>query len=875
MHWLRRIFQKQKSEQHLDAELRFHMERQISDYIARGMTLEEARRRARLDFGSLESIKQETREARRGNFLDTLAQDIRYAFRMLRKNPGFTAIAILTLALGIGGTSAIFSIVSSVLLRPLPYHEPSQLVWIADEDPRRHAALLIESDYFAYQQLKDVFQDVAAYEPADTHTLTGSGEAVRLNGGAVTYNFLDVLGVHPSLGRSFLPEEDRPGAAHTVLLTDSCWRQHFSADPNIVGRAIVLDNESFSVVGVLPQNFEFLDNPRVELITPIALENHVISETKPMRMMSAVARLRDGITPVLAASRMDATNQNVWATYPPMFADIMKGLRAQVVPLKEHLVGKVEPALLILFGAVLTVLLIACLNIANLQLARSVSREKEIAIRGALGAGRSRLLRQLLTENLLISLAGGVGGLLIASWLVQLLRTAGPRDIPHLAAAELNLPVFCFALAVALGTGIFFGLAPALAAFRVPIVDTIKENGNQSGTGLKIRRSHNFLTVIELAAALILFIGAGLLVRSFAQLTSVPPGFNAQGVLSARISLPMNLYRTQEQQLAFFKRLDEQLSSLPGVKSVGLANSLPLEGFHLGTAVQRVDRPPVPVGQISPTPAGVVTPGFFSALHIPLLKGRFLDATDSRTAPNYLVVNETFARRYFPNESPLNKQLTVSDLGVWTIVGVVGDYKQRNLATEIDPQIFMPVEKLCPPELSLLIRVDGDPLSILPAARSAVSQLDKNLPLFDVEPIQTVLNSALATQRFNTALLTAFAAFAVFLASIGIYGVMAYSVHQRVREVGIRMAMGAKPSDVLWMIFSRGLALAATGLALGLAGSFALTRLLQSLLFKTRPSDPATFIGVTLTLLAVAVFACWFPARRAMRVDPIAALRYE
>jgi putative ABC transport system permease protein len=441
MHWLRRIFHKEQSEKRLDAELRFHLERQVSDYVAAGMPPEDARRRSHLDFGGFESVKQQTREARRGNFIEILRQDVRYGFRMLGKNPGFTIVAVLTLALGIGGTTAIFSVVSSALLRPLPYHDPAQLVWVTDENPRAHMTVVLESDYFAYQQLKGVFQDVAAYEPGETHTLTGFGDAVRLNGGAVTYNIFDVLGILPHMGRSVLPEEDRAGVAHTVLLTDACWRQHFSSDPHIIGRSIALDNESYSVIGVLPPQFEFLDNPRVEVIVPLALQNREISITNPMRLVRAVARLHQGITPAAAAANVDAANQRIWAGYPPSWAGMMEGTRAQVLPLREHLVGKAQPALLVLLAAVASVLLIACLNIANLQLARGVSREKEIAIRGALGAGCSRLLRQPLTENLIISLAGGASGLAIAAWLVRV-STSGPANIPHLATSQLNLPVF-------------------------------------------------------------------------------------------------------------------------------------------------------------------------------------------------------------------------------------------------------------------------------------------------------------------------------------------------------------------------------------------------------------------------------------------------
>jgi predicted permease len=879
MDWLRRLFQKEKSEQQLDAELRFHLERQISDFVASGVSEEEARRRTNLQFGALESVKQLSREARRGHWLDALRQDAVFGLRMLKKNPAFTAVAILTLALGIGATSAVFSVVDAVLLRSLPYRDAARLVWVSNEHPGQHMSMVIEPDFFAYQrQLSGIFESVAAYEPGNTFTFSGGSEALRVNSAAVSYNFFDTLGVRPKMGRVFLPEEDHHNAPHVVMLTDPFWRQHLASDPSVVSRMITLDGEAYRIVGVLPPQFEFLDNSPADLIVPSALEIFELSPDKPIRLVQVVARLRPGITPAAAAANVDAVNQRQWATYPAGFADMLKGARVIVMPLHEHLVGKVRPALVVLLSAIAFVLLIACVNIANLQLARAASREREIAIRGALGASRGRLLRQLLTENGIVALGGGALGLLVAAWLVQILRTHGPTGataIPHLASSQLNLPVFGFALVASLAAGIFFGLAPALASFRVSVVETIKEGGTAGGAGLKIRRSHNLFAIAELALALVLFIGAGLLLRSFTRLASVPPGFDPQGVLTARVSLPVNFYQTQEKQLAFFRELEARLHALPGVDSVALANSLPLQGFHLGTVMQRADRPQLPLGRAPGAGVGIVTPGYFSTLRIPLLQGRLFDAHDSHDAANSLVINEAFEQRYFPNDNPLGKQLRDGPGELWTIVGVVGNTKQHGLGSPVEEQVFVPVEKWCPPDLAFLLRTKGDPESLLPAARTVVASLDKNVPLYDIETADAILKGELAAQRFNAVLLASFAVFAVLLAAIGIYGVMAYAVHQRVREVGIRMALGARPENVLWMILSHGVMLAAIGLFAGVAGAFALTRMMGSLLYAVRPSDPLTYFGACLLLALVAVAAGYFPARRAMRVDPMVALRYE
>jgi len=807
--------------------------------------------------------------------LKLLLHDLRFGLRILRKSPAFTATAILTLGLGIGTTSAVFSIVDSVLLRPLPYDDPAQLVWVSDENPREHATVVLEPDFFAYQRLTGIFESVAAYEPDDSMTFTGTGEAVRLRIGAVSYNFFHTLGVRPRLGRVFLPEEDRPKAPHVVLLSDTFWHQKFAANPSILGRVITLDSESYQVVGILPPQFEFPDNNRADVIVPSALENYDISPTAAVRLVQVVARLKPGVRTEEVIANLDAVNQRQWATYPAMFSGMLKGTHPVVMPLHERLVGKSRPALLILLGAILFVLLLVCVNIASLQLARAVPREREIAIRGALGASRWQIVRQLLVENVLIALAGGALGFFVTALTIQLLRTNGPSDIPHLAASRLNLPVFGFATIISLFAGMLFGLAPTLAAFRTSVIETIKETGSTSASNLRVRRSHGLFVVAEVALALVLFIGAGLLLRSFLRLSAVPPGFDPNGVLVGRVSLPLNFYETQQKQVAFFRELARRLSALPGVDSVGLANTLPLQGFDLLSDVQRNDQPPVPVGSTPSTATAVVSPGYFSTLRIPLLKGRLLDVRDSRDAANSLVVNQAFVRSYFPDDDPIGHQLRTGRDELWTIVGVVGNSKQRGLGAAFEPEIFVPVEKWGPPDLAFLLRTKGEQQSLLASVRTAISAIDKNVPIYGVQTADSLLKGEIASQRFNATLLSSFALFAVLLAAMGVYGVMASAVHQRVREVGIRVAIGAKPNDVLWLILSHGLALTGFGLFVGVVVSFTLTRLMTSLLFSVRPTDPLTYAGASLFLAIAVVAACYFPASRAMRIDPMVALRHE
>lgn len=876
MNWLKRVFSRRRIYGEFSEEMQSHLDEKIEALVASGMSREDARHAARREFGNLTRIEEDARSVWQWPALENFLMDVRYGLRLLRSSPGFSSVAILTLALGIGANAAIFSLVNSVLLHPLPYLHASRLVWFANDMPAQHAALAMEADYFAWRKYNRVFEDVAAYQAGETLTLTGAGDAEQIQAGHVTYNFLNVLGVAPRIGRSFTAQEDRPGAAHVVLLSDALWRRRFSADPAILGRVIALDGEPYTIVGVLPQDFEFLDNDRADVLVPCALEHYEVAIDKPMRLVRVVGRMREGISPVAAAADIDGMNQRLWASYPAPFVKMMRGARAKVVLLHDRVVGDVRPALLVLLSAVGFVLLIACANVANLQLARAVSREKDFAIRGALGAGHWRLIRQLLTENALLALAGGVAGLGFAAWLLAVIRARGPQDVPHISGARLDFRVLFFALALSLATGVFFGLSPALAALRVPLGDSLRRTGSREGAGIKVRRSHTVLMVGQLAIALVLFVGAGLLLRSFVQLISIPPGFDAHGVLTARVSLPLAVYQKPEQRVAFYRQLEQRLTAIPGIASAGLATILPLQGSNWGTVVEIEGRPRTSLADGPSLEVAEVTPGYFSSLHIPLLEGRLLDSRDTQGSTHFLVANQAFTRAYFPGEDAIGKRMQLADDKVsWTLVGVIEDSKQHGLAAPVSPELFLPLTSWNAPEINMAIRTANDPVALVPAVRSLVSDLDRNLPLFSVETMDSLLSSQVASQRFNAALLGGFAVFALLLAALGIYGVMAYAVGQRTHEIGVRIALGAAPHSVLRMILSRGLWLAAAGLAIGLAASFALTRFLRTLLYGVKPTDPPTFLAVTLLLLAVCFGACWLPARRAMRVDPIVALRHE
>jgi putative ABC transport system permease protein len=800
--------------------------------------------------------------------MNALWQDLRYGARMLRKRPGFTLVAIITLALGIGANTAIFTVIYAVLLRPLPFDEPDRVVWmwgaVRERGSRASVAPLDFLDYRARNQSFAEF--AAAISIPISFNLTGNGEPERLSGAVVTTNYFAALGVRPMLGRSFVGEEEQAGRDRVVILSHGLWQRRFGADPAIIDRTVTLDGQSLTVVGVMPPKMRFPND--ADLWRPMSFDAAPEMRQRRAHFLRPIGRLKADVTIEQAQAEIDAIARQLEEQYP----DTNTKWTMLLVPLQERIVGDIRPTLWVLLGAVAFVLLIACSNVANLMLARATSRYKEIAIRLAMGASRWHIIRQMLTESVLLAIIGGALGVLLALWGVDVLLSFSNASIPRAAEIGLNATVLGFTLAVSFITGTLFGLVPALGSSRPDLHDTLKE-GSRSVSGGARHRLRSLLVIAESALAVVLLIGAGLLIKSFVKLQEVSPGFDAEHVLTMRLDLPRG--KTPAQVADFYDQLQQRVAGLAGVEAVGMVSELPLTGQPNDAPFAIEGRAPEAPDQRPNADFRRVNHDYFRALRIPLLKGRQFTEQEARQSAGVVIISERLAAQYFPDDEPLGKYL-LTDFGQhnrFEIVGVVDDVRHRGLATDTYPAMYLPTLSL--PWTNLVIRTAGEPAGLAAAVRKEVGALDSQQPVAAVKPMAQWLSESVAQPRFRTLLLGVFAGIALLLSVLGIYGVMSYVVAQRTREVGIRMALGAGRFDVLRLVIGQGMRLALTGVALGLAAAYGLTRLLASLLFNVSATDPTTFIAIALLLAGVASLACYVPARRATKVDPMVALRYE
>jgi predicted permease len=801
--------------------------------------------------------------------METLLKDIRYGIRNLLKHPGFTIVAIATLALGIGANSAMFSAVNAVLLRPLPYPESDLIVLFEGVNPGKGttASNMSVPDFADWQQQSQGFEQMAGFVSGGA-LLVSNDETERVRGTSVTADFFPLFRTNAMKGRTLQPDDSQKGREPVVLLSQALWQRRFGGDENVVGSKVTLGGKSATVVGVMPASFDYPGQS--ELWVPFPID--ALAERRDNRNINVIARLKPGVTLSQAQAEIDTINQRLAQSY----GETNSGWSARLTNLRESLVGATRASLLILLGAVAFVLLIACANVGNLLLARASVRQKEIAVRTALGASRSRIIRQLLTESLLLSTIGGGIGLLLSLWLTKLLIKVSPQSIPRLDEIRLDARVFVFTLALAVITGLIFGLAPALQAARINLNERLKEGGRSGATGASHNRVRSLMMVSEIALSFMLLVGAGLLIRSFIRLSDVSPGLNTENTLTMRTSL--SKYPQGEPRVQALRQVVEKLTALPGVESAGSVLSLPLGGdtLNVGRSLIREGRPATTEESSNATYL-VVTTDYFRTLQIPLVSGRAFTEQDTEQTPKVVIVNETMARQLWPGESPVGRRITIwrDEKFPREIVGVVGDIKP-SLDTEAGSQMYVPFAQDSNwSGMSLVIRSSGDPTTITAAARNAIRSFDKALPVYNVKTMNDVLATSVGPRRTPMLLLSAFAAVAVLLAMIGIYGVTAYNVTQRTQEIGIRMALGAQMTDVVKLILKNGMALALLGIAVGVAGAFLLTRLLTSLLFGVQATDGPTFVAVSFGLLFTALIACYIPARRATKVDPLEALRYE
>jgi putative ABC transport system permease protein len=810
-----------------------------------------------------------------------LFHDLRYALRMLSKTPGFTAVATITLALGIGANTAMFSMVDGVLMRPLPFKNPQQLytLWERNSKMGYEQSPPAAANFRDWRDHNTVFEQIAAFDASRTFNLAGAGTPERVDGATVSSSLFELLGVKPELGRTFSSEEDKPGRDRVVMLGDGLWRRRFNADPSIVGKTVSIDGKDCTVVGVMPGGFQFPGNtgtilniftaPAAQLWMPLALTDRQWSE-RSSHYLQVIARLKPAVALAQAQTEMNSIEQQLVSAYPKDYI----GTDVNFVSLHSQVIGTYRTSLLVLFGAVVAVLLICCANVANLYLAQAASRQKEMAVRFVMGAGRSRLIRQLVTESLLLAIVGGAFGILLAYWAIRFLKLILPDTLPNTDLIQINLPVLIFTLIATVATGLLFGLVPAIQASRTDLTDSLKKS-ERGLEGIRHNRLRNFLVVSEVALALVLLVGTGLLLRSFVRLQEVSLGFIPDHVLTMEVSLPDVQY-PDPQKAVFFAQLLEKVRVLRGVESAGAIGHLPLGGNIESYDLQIEGRAPLPNEYANPD-NHVVEPGYFEAMKIALLNGRYFDARDTANSPNAIIINEAAAHNLFPNENPLGNRLKLGfNRFSGEIVGVVANTKHLTLEYPPVEEVYVPYSQA--PywgTMVLTVRTASPSLALAPRVRELVLAIDKDQPVSKVRTMDEVLESSVAAPRFRTFLLAVFGVAALFLGAIGIYGLVSYSVSQRTREIGIRMALGAAEPQVIKLVLGQGLKLTLVGVAIGLVGAIGVTRLLSSMLYEVRPTDPLTFAGVTLLLSTIALLATYLPARRAVKVHPNVALRYE
>ena len=883
------MFRKTRNDRELDAEVRSYVQLLAEENMRDGMSTEKALRAARVELGGIEQVKEQSRDARAGASVDSLLQDLQYGARMLRKNPGFSVIAILTLALGIGASTAVFSLVNAVLLKPLPYPNSQQIVFPWRQPP---AGLHLgynempwgRPDFLFFAHESKSFQSVGAFK-SDSFNLTGSGDAARLDGLRASAGFFPSLGISPFIGRTFTAEEDQIGHEHEVVLSYSLWRDRFGSDTQILGRLLQLNRESYTVIGVMPPGFVFprgeeMPNgfpfPRAtQLWVPLALVPGPIIPGEDSEL-AVIGRLQPGITPPQAQSEMNVMCKRLEDFFPGS-----KGwFGTKVTSMERQIAGDMRRPLLLILGAVGVVLLIACSNVAGLLLSRSLARTKEFTLRAALGAGKWRLMRQLLTEALILAGIAGIAGILIAKVAVHFVKFFAPPNIPRLSEVSLDIRVVLFALAITFVTGILFGLAPAIAGSRDNLVESLKGGGQRSGSSPLGTKLRNVLLISEVAFALVLVISAGLLTRTFLRLLSVDPGFNPTRVLTFELTLPATKYTDQPQIVALYQKALQSIRSLPGVDSAGITAATPLGGATESTSIRLPDHPSQDPKARAFSNYTMISPGYFAAAGTPILRGRDFLESDTADSLPVTIINSAMAKKFWPGADAIGKQVAPASkkYPAAAIVGIVADVKRLSLREDPPPEMYVPYNQKVWPSLltmDVILRTKVDPASLTDDVRNALRSVDPDLPLAKIATLSTIVEDSMTLPRFAMLVLGSFAGLALLLASVGMYGVISYFVGQRTREIGVRVALGAQRRDVFGMVLGQGARLAAIGIALGLLAALAATRMMVSFLYRVQPIDPLTFAALPFLLLFIALLACYVPARRAMRVDPMVALRHE